>query len=247
MRTLPRPSGRATRVIVTEYDMTRPTTEPHDVLLDKDGIVWYSDFGEPFISKFDPKTLKLTEYPIKEFNPGPRRQSQPRTRYGGHILVRHHVSGRHRHHRPEDRRDRVLSTGPDWNDFRVQINFVGLRHDVDGKVWTKNVATVDLFRLDLDTGKWERFHPIDFLPPGQRYTIYQLISDSQNNVWMAEFEDGYLGKLDAKTLKVTWFPLPSPMARATHGDRRSGPNPGHRIPGQQARTVQHEDGAIYRI
>jgi len=70
LKTLPRPSGRATRAIVTEYDMKRPTTQPHNVLRDKDGNVWYSDFGERFISKFDPKTLKLTEYPIKEFKPG---------------------------------------------------------------------------------------------------------------------------------------------------------------------------------
>ena len=33
-------------------------------------------------------------------------------------------------------------------------------------------------------------------------------------MWMAEFEEGYLGKIDAKTLKVTWFPLPSPHGRA---------------------------------
>ena len=100
------------------------------------------------------------------------------------------------------------------NDNRVQLNFVGLRHDMDGKVWTKSVGTVDVFRLDLASGRWERFHPTDFLPSGRRYSIYQLISDSNNNVWMAEFEDGYLGKIDAKTLKVTWFPLPSPHGRA---------------------------------
>ena len=47
--------------------MVRPTTEPHDVLVDKDGNVWYTDFGEMFIGKFDPKTLKLTEYAIKKF------------------------------------------------------------------------------------------------------------------------------------------------------------------------------------
>jgi virginiamycin B lyase len=70
LKKLPRPSERATRAIVTEYDMKRPTAQPHDVLLDKDGNVWYSDFGELFISKFDPKTLKLTEYPTKEFKPG---------------------------------------------------------------------------------------------------------------------------------------------------------------------------------
>ena len=102
----------------------------------------------------------------------------------------------------------------EWNDNRVQLNFVGLRHDVDGKVWTKNVGTGDIFRLDLACGKWERFHPTDLLPPGHRYSIYQVISDSKNNLWMAEFEDGYLGKIDAKTLKVTWFPVPTPHARA---------------------------------
>src|SRR5215813_5782544 len=67
LKTLPRPKGRDTRAIVTEYDMVRPTTEPHDILVDKDGNVWYSDFGEMFIGKFDPKTLKLVEYPIKKF------------------------------------------------------------------------------------------------------------------------------------------------------------------------------------
>jgi hypothetical protein len=34
LKTLSRPSGRATRAVVTEYDMKRPTTQPHDVLLD---------------------------------------------------------------------------------------------------------------------------------------------------------------------------------------------------------------------
>ena len=67
LKTLPRPKGRDTRAIVTEYDMVRPTTEPHDVLVDKEGNVWYTDFGEMFIGKFDPKTFKLTEYPIKKF------------------------------------------------------------------------------------------------------------------------------------------------------------------------------------
>ena len=40
------------------------------------------------------------------------------------------------------------------------------------------------------------------------------MSDSKNNLWMAEFSDGHLGKIDAKTGKVTWFALPTPHARA---------------------------------
>jgi streptogramin lyase len=31
---------------------------------------------------------------------------------------------------------------------------------------------------------------------------------------MAEFVNGYLGKIDAKTTKVTWYPVPTPNARA---------------------------------
>ena len=64
LKTLPRPTGKGTQVIVTEYDLPRPTIEPHDVILDKDGIAWYSNFGEQSIGKLDPKTGKVTEYPV---------------------------------------------------------------------------------------------------------------------------------------------------------------------------------------
>jgi len=88
-----------------------------------------------------------------------------------------------------------------------------LRHDVDGKVWTKSVGTQHIFRLDLASGKWERFHPTDKLPGPTHYGIYQVISDSKNNLWMAEFTKGHIGKLDAKTLEVTWFAAQTPNAR----------------------------------
>src|SRR5207253_7001867 len=42
IKTTPRPTGRATRVIYTEYDLPDEKIEPHDVILDKDGIAWYS-------------------------------------------------------------------------------------------------------------------------------------------------------------------------------------------------------------
>ncbi len=110
LKTLPRPTGRDTRAIVTEYDMGRKTTEPHDILVDKDGNVWYSDFGEMFIGKFDPKTLKLTEYPIKKFKDNaPTGLLEHRVRHHRQDLVRHHVPGLARRARSEDRRDQILS------------------------------------------------------------------------------------------------------------------------------------------
>ena len=214
LKTLPRPTGRATRAIITEYDLPRPTTEPHDVLVDKDGAVWYSDFGELFISKFDPKTLKLTEYPVKEFKPGaPVGNLSLEYDKAGTLWFDTMFQGSLGTLDPKTGEIKYYPLGAEYNDKRVQLNFVGLRHDVDGKVWTKSVGTQEVFRLDVASGKWERFQPLKELPPG-RHSIYQVISDSQNNLWMAEFQHGYLGKIDAKTGKATWYPVPTANARA---------------------------------
>src|SRR5450631_1366737 len=69
LKTFARPSGRATRVIYTEYRLPRETISPHDVIADADGIVWYSSFGEQNLGRLDPKTGKVTEYPVPEHKP----------------------------------------------------------------------------------------------------------------------------------------------------------------------------------
>src|SRR5437899_2809261 len=43
LKTLPRPTGASTRVMITEYDLPRKTIEPHDVIVDADGTVWFSN------------------------------------------------------------------------------------------------------------------------------------------------------------------------------------------------------------
>ena len=215
LQTLPRPAGRSTHVIVTEYDVVRPTTEPHDVVLDKDGNVWYSDFGELFISKFDPKTLKLSEYPTKKFKPdAPEGNLSLEFDKDGKLWFDTMYQGALGTLDPKTGETKFYPLAAEWNDNRVQLNFVGLRHDVDGKVWTKSVGTQDIFRLDVASNTWEKFHPTSVLPAGHHYSMYQVISDSKNNLWMAEFSEGYLGTIDAKTQAVKWFPLPTAHARA---------------------------------
>jgi virginiamycin B lyase len=215
LKTQPRPTGRATRVIITEYGLPRPTTEPHDVLVDAQGMVWYSDFGEPYISKFDPKTLKLTELPVKEFKPGaPVGNLSLQPDKQGTLWFDTMYQGALGAIDPKTEQIKYYPLAPEYNDVRVQLNFAGIRHDVDGKVWTKSVGTQEIFRLDLASGKWERFQPLKELAGSGRHSIYQVISDSQNNLWMAEFVDGHLGKIDAKTGKVTWYKVPTPHARA---------------------------------
>jgi streptogramin lyase len=215
LKTLPRPKGRDTRAIVTQYDVVRPTSEPHDILVDKEGSVWYTDFGEMFIGKFDPKTLKLVEYPIKKFkDKAPSGLLSIEFDREGKIWFDTMYQGSLGRLDPKTGKIAYYPLPPEYNDDTVQLNFTGLRHDVDGKVWTKSVGTQHIFRLDLATNKWERFHPTDDLQTVKNAAIYQVISDSQNNLWMAEFTAGHLGKIDAKTTKVTWYPMPTPNARA---------------------------------
>src|SRR6266851_5100592 len=70
LKTLPRAAGKGTRVVITEYDLPRKPLLPHDVIVDRDGIVWFSQFDEQFLGKFDPKTLKVTEFAIPVQRPG---------------------------------------------------------------------------------------------------------------------------------------------------------------------------------
>src|SRR5437764_5115022 len=218
LKTLPRPKGRDTRAIVTQYDVVRPTSEPHDVLVDKEGKVWYTDFGEMFIGKFDPKTLKLVEYPIKKFkDKAPTGLLSIEFDHEGKIWFDTMYQGALGCLDPKTGKIAYYPLPPEYNDDTVQLNFTGLRYDVDGKVWTKSVGTQHIFRLDLKTGKWERFHPTDYLPKATapaHPTIYQVISDSQNNLWMAAFQAVHIGKIDAKTTEIKWWPVPTKNARA---------------------------------
>jgi virginiamycin B lyase len=215
LKTLPRPKDRDTRAIVTEYDMVRPTTEPHDILVDSEGSVWYSDFGEMFIGKFDPKTLKLTEYPIQKFkDKAPTGLLSIEFDHAGKIWFDTMYQGSLGCLDPKTGEIAYYPLAGEYNDDRVQLNFTGLHHEVDGKVWTKSVGTQDIFRVDLATNKWEKFHPTDLLPDVKNATMYEVKADSQNNLWLAEFTEGHLGRIDAKTTEVTWYDMPTAHARA---------------------------------
>src|SRR5262245_51269333 len=69
LKTQPRPTGKSNQAIITTYDLPE-LAAPHDTLLDKVGNVWFSDFQHHVISKLDPKTGKVTRYPVPVSKPG---------------------------------------------------------------------------------------------------------------------------------------------------------------------------------
>ena len=51
------------------YDLSKSTRQPHDVIVDSDGMAWYTSFGEQVIGKLDPKTGKTTEFSVPVLKP----------------------------------------------------------------------------------------------------------------------------------------------------------------------------------
>jgi virginiamycin B lyase len=215
LKTLPRPSGRATHVIVTEYDLPRPTIEPHDVIVDKQGIAWYSDFGEQFFGRLDPKTGKVKEWPVPELKPGYPvgmldLEQDPNN---GTFWLGMMFQGALANFDPKTDKLKLYPISQHLNNNVTQLNMLGLQYAVDGKVWTNNAGNQDVYRVDLKTGDYETFQPLKLLPPGGHYSIYGIASDSRNNLYFTEFQNNWIGRIDAKTKEVKYFPTPTPLSK----------------------------------
>lgn len=61
---LPRPQGRQTRVVITEYELPRLGLATHDVVADSKGNIWYSPHRSSYIGRLDPKTGAVKEFQI---------------------------------------------------------------------------------------------------------------------------------------------------------------------------------------
>ena len=67
---LPRPQGRATRVVITEYELPRLELATHDVSGDAQGNIWYSTHRSSYVGRLDPKTGKVTEFNVPDVDEG---------------------------------------------------------------------------------------------------------------------------------------------------------------------------------
>ena len=64
LKTDPRPTGKATRVIITEWDMPTASTASHDSTIDSNGVIWFTDESAQFLGSFDTKTSTFKEYQV---------------------------------------------------------------------------------------------------------------------------------------------------------------------------------------
>jgi virginiamycin B lyase len=217
-KTLPRPKGRSTKVIVTEYDLPRKEAMPHDVIVDADGHPWYSDFGSLFVGELDPKTGKVTDYPLPVVRPEqPKGTLDLQFDPAGNVWVAMmYQAGLTK----IDRKTKELKTYPfpkEWLGYNTQASMVSPNHsDVDGKVWTNDQEPHNSYRLDVKTGEYENLGQSKD-PGGKQISAYGMPTDLQNNLYQLEFGGTNIGLRDAKTGKVTIYRTPTQGSKPRRG------------------------------
>jgi len=244
-KTHARPKGRATQVIYTEYDLPQRTRQPHDVVVDSDGMAWYASFGEQILGKMDPKTGHATEYEIPRLKAKlPTGILALRFDKDENLWMGMQFQGGIAKFDRKTEKFQTWSLPPELNGDYVQINQVSADHDqVDGKVWLQDAGTYTVLRLDLKTGKFEVFTPYAVPRPN----IYDVISDAENNAYFTVMGKEHIGRIESKTGKITLLQTPTAHSAPRRGMIDSegrlwfGENSGDRIGMLDTKTQQFKE------
>ena len=219
LKTLPRLTGKSTHVIITEYDLPNSLIEPHDVALDRAGAVWYSDFGQMFLGKMDPKTGKVTQYPIPETKKGfPVGTLNLEFDKDDNPWVGVMYQGAIAKFDKKTEKFQEWTTPKEWDTNMDQLGHLALTGTpVDNKVWIKNSDGGNIYRLDLTDNKFEDLGAFKDPRTGKRIGTYGLHSDQFNNIYLLDFAAGNIVKIDAKTKLPTVYLTPTPNSRPRRG------------------------------
>ncbi|MCC6889335.1 MAG: carboxypeptidase regulatory-like domain-containing protein [Hyphomicrobiales bacterium] len=215
---LPRPKGRATRVIITEYDLPRKNAYPHDVVLTADGNAWYSDFGSQVVGELDPRTGQVTEYQVPVL-----RKDHPKgaldielDRDGNLWLAMMFQAGIAK----VDARTKKITVYPypqEWLGPNTQVSMVSPAFwHVDGHVWSNNQETREHYRLNVATGQFVNAgRAVD--ANGRFISAYGMPTDQDNNLYLLEFSGTHIGLRNAKTGEVKIYRTPFASSKPRRG------------------------------
>jgi streptogramin lyase len=231
---LPRPTGDAARIVVTEYDLARPgqpdwTMEhngtdwsegtpsrwdgraAHDVAVDKGGFVWFADDATPerTLGKLDPRTGSITEYKLADEANAAESSHALVFDKVGNIWFANGTEGSPTKFDPETGK---FFRYPRPQDIPYSGDFITL--DTKGNVWSPHREGA--FKLDPLTGKFTNYS----LKPGK--ANYDIASDYEDKLWVSQpggndmvVVDSHSGKVDRVELEY----LVSTSYEVTEKDR----------------------------
>src|ERR1700722_4370907 len=216
LKTMPRVSGAGTHVIITEYDLPDPTIQPHDVMVDADGIVWHSDFSGQILGRFDPKTLAYKSFAVPM-----QREGWPTGTldfevdpHGDLWLSLMFQAGAAKFDRKTQAFQMIQLPAPLLKADSQQAMLGVQNWTVDNTIWLQDPNVPGIYKMNMTTGATQLYKSWDTLKGVAPYSIF---SDKANNIWFLDFGVENIGKIDAKTGQVTLYPTPPRHSRPRRG------------------------------
>lgn len=225
LKTLKRVSGKGTRAITTTYKLAKQTDQPHDVMGDPDGGIYFTYFGDPQLGRLDPKTGEVISYPIPILKEKAAKGALSLYHdHDGNFWVSLMYQAGGAKFDKATKSFTMLPVAPEFNRESSQQAFVAPQSShVDGKLWVQDVASTSVYRVDLKTGKFENLKPYADIKPdsplaGRPHSIYEIFPDAQNNLYIADFSDRAIGRIDAKTGEYSFIQTPTDRSRPRRGE-----------------------------
>jgi virginiamycin B lyase len=167
----------------------------------------------------DPKTGKVSQFPLPVIKPGyPVGTLDLESDKAGNLWIAMMYQGGVAKFDKKTQTFQTWKVPEEWQTDATQQAFVSpTSSDVDGKVWVKNSDRAQILRLDPITGRWENLGSFKDPSTNRTITSYGIPADQENNLYLLDFSSSNIGKLDAKTGKLSVYRSSIPNSRPRRG------------------------------
>ncbi len=197
-------SDEAMKIAYVDYDLPGPNRFPWSGVPDKDGKIWMPYYGKANrIGRLDPGTGEVQEFRVPNQTTAAIHSAVP----APDGTVWFSEQGANKIGRWDPKTQAITEYQAAYTPGKEGTTAGGQKHtvrvDPNGYVWSTGSP---LSRLDPKTGKFTEFPEVP--------SAYGIVIDKEGNPWFAEFRpDGKIGKVDAKTGKITKWAPPTKDAR----------------------------------
>ena len=186
-------SDEGLKIVYVEYDTPGPNRMPWSAHPDKDGTFWVPYYGRANkIANLNPVTGEMKEYPVPNMGTAAIHSAVPAP--DGSVWLTEQGSNKLGRWDPKTK---------EITEYQDSVRKHTVRVDPKtGMIWSTGA-------LSVFDPKTEKFTHIPEVP-----TCYGIALDQEGNVWFTELTpSGKVGMVDAKTLKVTKYTLPTQNGR----------------------------------
>ena len=188
------------KVSIKAWQVPTPGSRPHDPLAAADGSLWYTGQMNNVLGRLDPKTGRITEYPLKTPHSGPHGLDEDKD---GNIWYTGNTGALIGKLDPKTGAvTEYKMPDPDVKDPHTLI------FDRSGILWFVAQNANRVGRLDPKTGEFRLL-----TPPTPKARPYGMAVNSKGTVFFVEFGTHKVGSVDPKTLEIREYLLPDPASR----------------------------------